>query len=145
MTIDNENKINLLETFHTHLSTPGWSFQENGPNEKDAQLLKEFHCVIEEFSKLSSSYQTIITDITRRMGHGMALFLDPTKRVVSKADFQLYMHYVAGLVGIGLTDLFVASGLESKTLSRFSILPTESKPTQVEPIKDIANRMGNNN
>jgi hypothetical protein len=34
------------------------------------------------------------------------------KKVETLADYNLYTHYVAGLVGLGLTDLFLASGLE---------------------------------
>jgi farnesyl-diphosphate farnesyltransferase len=46
------------------------------------------------------------------MGHGMAEFC--TRRVESKEDYDLYCHYVAGLVGIGLSELFSVSGLEGK-------------------------------
>ena len=38
------------------------------------------------------------------------------KRVVTMDDYNLYTHYVAGLVGLGLTGLFVASGLENPKL-----------------------------
>ena len=31
-------------------------------------------------------------------------------QVVTLEDYDLYCHYVAGLVGIGLSNLFVASG-----------------------------------
>ena len=35
------------------------------------------------------------------------------KSVITIADYNLYCHYVAGLVGIGLSELFAASGLEN--------------------------------
>lgn len=33
-------------------------------------------------------------------------------QVVTVAEYNLYCHYVAGLVGVGLSQLFAASGLE---------------------------------
>jgi len=59
---------------------------------------------------LNPVYQKVIADITKRMGHGMAEFIE--REVVTLEDWDLYCHYVAGLVGIGLSNLFAASGLE---------------------------------
>nr|KAJ3418155.1 Farnesyl-diphosphate farnesyltransferase [Polyrhizophydium stewartii] len=50
------------------------------------------------------------------MGAGMADFV-AGKQVITLEDFDLYTHYVAGLVGIGLTGLFIESGLENKALA----------------------------
>lgn len=44
------------------------------------------------------------------MGEGMAEFV--LRDVVTAEDWDLYCHYVAGLVGHGLTRLFGCSGLE---------------------------------
>ena len=60
-------------------------------------------------------YQETIKDITHRMGHGMAEFC-AGKKVDTIQDYNLYTHYVAGLVGLGLTGLFVHSGLEEPAL-----------------------------
>jgi farnesyl-diphosphate farnesyltransferase len=63
-------------------------------------------------------YQVIIEDMARRMGAGMADFAalnspeQPMAQVDSMSDYNLYTHYVAGLVGEGLSQLFVASGKE---------------------------------
>jgi len=65
---------------------------------------------VEEFNGLNERYQKPIRDITRKMGDGMAEFCQ--RKVVTEEDFDLYCHYVAGLVGIGLTQLFAQSGLE---------------------------------
>jgi farnesyl-diphosphate farnesyltransferase len=46
------------------------------------------------------------------MGKGMSDFVQ--KEVVTLEDWNLYCHYVAGLVGIGLSNLFAASELEGK-------------------------------
>eukprot|EP00755_Sulcionema_specki_P005073 Sspe_Gene.31735::Locus_15624_Transcript_1_1_Confidence_1.000_Length_1400::g.31735::m.31735/K00801/FDFT1; farnesyl-diphosphate farnesyltransferase len=49
------------------------------------------------------------------MGEGMASFLD--REVATVADFDLYCHYVAGLVGHGLTRIFAVQ-LESPDIAR---------------------------
>ena len=45
----------------------------------------------------------VITDITEGMGKGMADFI--AKEVLTVSDYDLYCHYVAGLVGIGLSQV----------------------------------------
>ncbi|OLY81405.1 Squalene synthase [Smittium mucronatum] len=113
MGININYKRSLLLDFHTHLYEIGWSFEESSPEEKDAPLLMEFHVVIEEFLKLDRAYQDTISDITKQMGEGMAKYLD--KRINTVEDWNEYCHYVAGLVGIGLSKLFYYSGLEDKS------------------------------
>ena len=44
----------------------------------------------------------VIADITRRMGAGMAKYIE--KDVETIADYHEYCHYVAGLTGIGLSQ-----------------------------------------
>jgi len=46
MTIPLEKKEPLLRNFQDILDKDGWNFTENGPNEKDRQLLVEFNVVI---------------------------------------------------------------------------------------------------
>ena len=53
--------------------------------------------------------------ITKEMGTGMNIFL--SKEVVEWEDYNNYCHYVAGLVGIGLSELFVTHGYENKDLA----------------------------
>jgi farnesyl-diphosphate farnesyltransferase len=55
-------------------------------------------------------FQQVISDITKRMGKGMSEFVQ--REVVSVEDWDLYCHYVAGLVGIGVSGLLATSGLE---------------------------------
>ncbi|KAF2110353.1 farnesyl-diphosphate farnesyl transferas-like protein [Lophiotrema nucula] len=120
MTIPLEKKEPILRDFHNILEEDGWTFNDNGPNEKDRQLLVEFNVVIEEFKKLKPAYQTIIKDITKRMGDGMADYCKNAEHdangVNTIADYELYCHYVAGLVGEGLTRLFVEAGLANPML-----------------------------
>jgi farnesyl-diphosphate farnesyltransferase len=120
MTIPIEKKEPLLRDFQNILDKEGWNFTENGPNEKDRQLLVEFNVVIEEFRKIKPAYQVIIKDITKRMGDGMADYANNAEHnlvgVKTIKDYELYCHYVAGLVGEGLTRLFVEAGLANAAL-----------------------------
>ncbi|KAJ1724643.1 bifunctional farnesyl-diphosphate farnesyltransferase/squalene synthase [Coemansia erecta] len=114
MTIPGAKKRDLLEKFHTVIYEDGWSFKESGPDEKDALLLVEFSVVVSEFKRLPVEFQDIIADITRRMGSGMAKYT--RARVETLDDYNEYCHYVAGLVGHGLSRLFSESGLEDKSV-----------------------------
>ncbi|KAL5117674.1 bifunctional farnesyl-diphosphate farnesyltransferase/squalene synthase [Pleosporales sp. CAS-2024a] len=120
MTIALDKKEPILRTFHDILEIDDWKFKENGPNEKDRQLLVEFNVVIEEFKKIKPAYKDIIKDITKRMGNGMADYANNAEHneigVKTIKDYELYCHYVAGLVGEGLTRLFVEAGLANEAL-----------------------------
>jgi farnesyl-diphosphate farnesyltransferase len=72
MTISLEEKEPLLRNFETVLEKDGWTFDKNGPNEKDRELLVHFDDVITEFRFLNPKYRDIIKDITQKMGkrHG---------------------------------------------------------------------------
>jgi len=77
-------------------------------------MLEQFTHISGVFQTLKPAYQDIIADITKRMGEGMAEFAQ--RDVVTIADYDLYCHYVAGLVGIGLSHMFARSGLETEKL-----------------------------
>eukprot|EP00158_Paraphelidium_tribonemae_P009613 Partr_v1_DN28909_c2_g4_i4_m25942 putative Farnesyl-diphosphate farnesyltransferase len=121
MSIPLDVKVPLLRSFHEKLYEQGWQFHENGPQEKDRALLEHFDVVIAEFLALKPDYQRVIADICKRMGNGMADFAD-VKKVDSKQDWDLYCHYVAGLVGIGLCGMFAASGLEDPKVAKMDKL-----------------------
>lgn len=116
MTIPAERKVSLLLDFYKKLHQPGWNFTESGPHEKDRQLLVDFDKVIAEFQLLSDGYQTVIADITAKMGAGMASYIEASAKsplsVNTFVDWDLYCHFVAGLVGEGLSRLFAESGME---------------------------------
>jgi farnesyl-diphosphate farnesyltransferase len=97
----------------------------DGKCEKDRDLMIEFDKIISEYLLLRPEFQDIIQNITQQMGDGMAKFVE--KRIETKQDYDEYCHYVAGLVGIGLSRLFSASNLEDNTLQEFG---------------DLANSMG---
>ncbi|XP_078503705.1 squalene synthase isoform X1 [Lissotriton helveticus] len=108
MTISLEAKIPLLHDFHTYLYEPEWRYTES--KEKDRQVLEDFPTISLEFRNLDKEFQVVIADICHKMGVGMAEFLE--KKVESLQEWDKYCHYVAGLVGIGLSRLFSASELE---------------------------------
>ncbi|EEH44958.2 farnesyl-diphosphate farnesyltransferase [Paracoccidioides brasiliensis Pb18] len=110
----------LLRNFHNFLDEDGWSFNGNRPEEKDRELLVQFHNVISEFKKINLAYRTIIKDIAKRMGNGMADYCRKaeleTAKVKTIEEYDLYCYYVAGLVGEGLTRLFVEAGFANPAL-----------------------------
>ena len=120
MSIPLEMKDPLLRDFHMTIEKKGWDFDGSGPAEKDRDLLVEFHVVIEEFCKIKPAYRTIIADITKKMGNGMADYCNNAEYnangVNTVEDYDLYCHYVAGLVGEGLTRLFVEAELGNPLL-----------------------------
>ncbi len=66
------------------------------------------------------SYRKVISDITKEMGFGMAKYLEA--QVVTLEDWNEYCHYVAGVVGEGLSRLFAESGLEGSYLEYYNII-----------------------
>jgi farnesyl-diphosphate farnesyltransferase len=120
MTLDIKEKEPLLREFHVHMEKDGWTFDGSGPNEKDRELLVHFDDVIVELKKIKKPYYDIIKDATVKMGNGMADYALNAEHnlngVMTIKDYELYCHYVAGLVGEGLTRLFVTSELANPKL-----------------------------
>ena len=88
-------------------------------------LMDEYPKVTAVFLSLKKEYRDVIADITKRMGEGMSSFI--RREVVTLKDWNEYCHYVAGLVGIGLSNLWASSMLEDK---RFA------------DMEDLSNSMG---
>lgn len=88
-----------------------------------ADLMANYPLVTEVFLSLDTEYQRVIADICHRMGDGMADFIPQEVKTVEQ--YNLYCHYVAGLVGIGLSQLFASSGLESKEFFKLDGLANE--------------------
>ncbi|KAL7156558.1 hypothetical protein ABFS83_02G018100 [Erythranthe nasuta] len=106
--IKTEIKVPILMAFHQHIYDREWHFACGTKEYK--VLMDEFHHVSTAFLELGRGYQEAIEDITMRMGAGMAKFI--CKEVETVDDYDEYCHYVAGLVGLGLSKLFHASGKE---------------------------------
>jgi farnesyl-diphosphate farnesyltransferase len=66
MTISADTKEPLLRDFYKLMQIDGWTFKDNGPDEKDRELLVHFDDVIVELKKLKSNYLEIIEDITKQ-------------------------------------------------------------------------------
>ena len=120
MTLPIETKEPLLRDFYNNLEKEGWTFDGSGPNEKDRDLLVEFHVVVTEFRKIKPEYKTIIADIAKKMGNGMADYAINAEHnangVNTVKDYDLYCHYVAGVVGEGLTRLYVEAKMGNPLL-----------------------------
>ena len=111
MALKLDTKLPLLLRFHEVIYDRKWNMRDCGDGSY-RRLMEEYPRVTDAFLTLRKEYREVIEEITRRMGHGMAAFIE--KEVVSLKDWDEYCHYVAGLVGIGLSKLFVASGLEKE-------------------------------
>ncbi|AET37620.1 bifunctional farnesyl-diphosphate farnesyltransferase/squalene synthase Ecym_1390 [Eremothecium cymbalariae DBVPG len=120
MTINPKIKVPLLRNFWKKLELTEWNFTGNSEQEKDRPVLLEFTNILKEYHKLKPDYQLVIKDITNKMGNGMADYvLDEQfnlNGLETVADYDLYCHYVAGLVGDGLTRLIVLANFGSHDL-----------------------------
>ena len=109
MALDDDVKVPLLRSFHEKSRDRSLSMSCGYGHY--VALMENYQMVSDVFLSLDYEYQLVIEDICRRMGNGMADFIP--KEVQTVEEYNLYCHYVAGLVGIGLSQLFASSGLES--------------------------------
>jgi farnesyl-diphosphate farnesyltransferase len=109
MSIPIEVKVPILKDFHKTIYDPSWHFSCGVKDYKE--LMDKFGFVSNAFLGLSKGYQDVIAEMTQRMGAGMAKFIESEVETVE--DYDEYCHYVAGIVGIGLSRLFHSSGLEA--------------------------------
>jgi farnesyl-diphosphate farnesyltransferase len=118
---EKEKIKHLCNFYQTGLVTPEWRMTGVGLADEKT-LLENYYLCVEVFRNLPQSSQDVIADITRRMGEGMASFAqkDLGQGTVKIADYDLYCHYVAGLVGEGLSRLFVATGYENDKVREVS-------------------------
>lgn len=115
----NDIKIKHLTNFRkTALSDPKWTMDGVGEGD-EKRLLQNFDKCHRVYAKLSEKSQSVIADITQRMADGMAEFVgkDLGQGTVDVEQYNRYCHFVAGLVGEGLSRLFAASGLEKQSFA----------------------------
>ena len=121
-TIEDDMQLNLAEkeplllNFYKHAQDKDFSIEGVGDNRDYMVLLENYPKVSRVLDQLNHESKSTIVDITKRMGEGMAEFAKKEVRTIP--DFDLYCHYVAGLVGIGLTKLFYAYSPNSITITR---------------------------
>lgn len=116
MSLDQEEKLRILKDFHLKCGDESFYLNNVGDKEAYVKLLQSYPRVNRVYNGLSTDYQQIIRNVTYEMSRGMQFFIE--KDVDTKKDYDLYCHYVAGLVGQGLSDIFLASSLESNDLLR---------------------------
>jgi farnesyl-diphosphate farnesyltransferase len=114
--VEKEVRKDLLAKYYTFLDDPGWSISGIGTNMDYRMLLQNFRKVISSYRRLDVNYRQVIQRISKRMGNGMIKYLD--RPLEYTGEYNEYCYYVAGLVGVGLTDLFVISGLEDEHLGK---------------------------
>lgn len=103
-------KTQLLLSFHEKMQNPNFKLPGIGDTPQYKELMGNFDKITRCFLNLDPSYQFVIADITQKMGEGMAKYADFKPDTIE--DWDEYCYYVAGLVGIGLSALFSASGKE---------------------------------
>ncbi|OWB56828.1 hypothetical protein B5S28_g2742 [[Candida] boidinii] len=120
MTLDNEIKIPLLKSFHLKLDSLDWTFNGNGPNERDRELLVQYNNVLIEYHKIKPYYQQVIRETTEKMENGMAYYI--TNRdfnltgVKTIQDYEDYAYYVVGVVTEGLIQITTTAGYNDPIL-----------------------------
>jgi farnesyl-diphosphate farnesyltransferase len=115
-----DTKVELLLNFHKHALTDlSWSLDGVGEGE-ERRLLQEFPKCCRVYSALSAESRAVISDITQRMAAGMAEFVDKDlgQGTQDVEQYNRYCHFVAGLVGEGLSRLFAVSGLEDASFGK---------------------------
>mmetsp|Transcript_33897 Transcript_33897/g.82205 ORF Transcript_33897/g.82205 Transcript_33897/m.82205 type:complete len:414 (-) Transcript_33897:338-1579(-) len=117
MKLELKTKSALLLDFHNIIEKDGWNMEGIGDTPDYVLLMEQFDKVIVAYKKLKPEYQAAIKLITKKMGKGMNDFAEKMG-VDTMKEWDLYCHYVAGLVGHGLSALFSASGLEKKSLAK---------------------------
>ncbi|KAH0894626.1 hypothetical protein HID58_057055 [Brassica napus] len=126
--IPTDEKLPILIAFHRHIYDTDWHYScksEESFNLFDLShpliLLnptlggtKEYKVLMDQFHHVAAAFLELekggYRGITKRMGAGMAKFI--CQEVETVDDYDEYCHYVAGLVGLGLSKLFLASGSE---------------------------------
>ncbi|KAK2662990.1 hypothetical protein Ddye_001564 [Dipteronia dyeriana] len=137
--ISTDVKVPMLIAFHSHLYDRDWHFSCGRKHDK--VLMDQFHYVSTAFLELNKGYQEAIEDITKRIGAGMATFID--KEVESIDDYDEYCHYASGLFGIGMSKIFRAAGKEDEATQNFfkTMLIIMQKKDIIEDFLEDINEM----
>ncbi|CAE7574335.1 LSS [Symbiodinium natans] len=115
---ESEKQEELIHFGEKRLSDVNCSIKGVGAAD-ERTLIENFGRVAKVFLKLPAGSKDVIKDITDKMGAGMAEYVSANlaQGTVDQAAYDRYCHMVAGLVGEGLTRIFVASGLEGADLA----------------------------
>ena len=110
MSLSVEDKSPQLLAFHEKLLLKEYSVDGIGHG-YERILLQEYTNVIRMYRDLAPGFQTVIKDICEKMGAGMVEFVEG-RTVETVQDYDDYCFYVAGLVGYGLTDMFIVENCD---------------------------------
>ena len=111
--LEADEKIYLITTFCTHLERESYSsavqnrMLEVTP-EEEAFVFKNYEATIRLYSTLSSEEKELARRWTGEMAEGMCTFLK--KPINTHHDLNKYCYYVAGTVGLYLTNLLKLNG-----------------------------------
>ncbi|CCE62631.1 hypothetical protein TPHA_0C04820 [Tetrapisispora phaffii CBS 4417] len=105
-------KTSLLEQFHLQLGdVKAESNEKNSILDGEYSIINQFQIVLNEYNKLEKFYKVIIRDSAQKMGTGMSKYLfiesDAKDSLNTVKEYNEYCHYVAGVVGEGLSKIFV--------------------------------------
>ena len=120
MSILIEDKKKMLLNFHNDIENFDYSI-ECGDKPEYRNLMKNFYKVNRTYKQLHSKYRNVIKNSTHEMAKGMVEFLDKSSMDTIE-EYDSYCHYVAGLVGIGLSQIFTLSGSEFNDLTKHESL-----------------------
>lgn len=120
MSLSLEKKEPLLLDFYKHSQDESFSLTGIGDNKDYMILLENYPKVFRTFNGLQAGSKETIINITKEMGEGMTEFAKRDVKTIT--DFDLYCHYVAGLVGIGLSQLFLTYNPKSLSLKNSTVI-----------------------
>ncbi|CAG5119213.1 unnamed protein product, partial [Candidula unifasciata] len=133
MTIPDDIKVTMLTSFDKYLLDPTWRYTES--NDEYAVVLENFPCISKSLRELPSKYRAIITERGCQIGKGMANFVG--KELMTSEYINEYCKQVAGVFCIGVTRLFVASGLEPEVPDTSAIIQASLFLHKINMIRDF--------
>lgn len=124
--LEADEKIYLITSFCTHLKQDSYSsavqnrMLEVTP-EEEAFVFKNYEATVRLYSTLSGEEKKLARRWTGEMAEGMCTFLK--KPINTHHDLNEYCYYVAGTVGLYLTNLFKLKGsnVSDKIFERLSV------------------------
>merc|ERR1719424_1831089 len=106
----------LLRALVARLDSPAGDEKLHGIGEgAEEELLRNFAALRRLIDRLPKGHRDVLSSICKEMGEGMATYLvrDLSEGTKDVADYERYCYFVAGLVGKGLSQLFLTSGYET--------------------------------
>jgi len=132
---DKTKRAEYLKTFYMHFNT-----LSNVGETKYRPLLQNYDRIETIFKLINKQTQSIILDIVKRMGEGMATFVLSDYVINEISSYNEYCNIVAGLVGEGLVKIFINSEYEMETFG--NIIFDEKKTSSTHGFGGLDKSMG---